>query len=154
MECNVWDHAGMVCQCVYKTLVCNIPQLDSPIIWTGSDHSWIKWKLRASYPVWMAFKTLNELAFLHIPDFDQFVIRGWDQHWTILVEFNRFHWGWMSFHNCTLCTCIIVPDSYCVISRYGSNQCSKRVYRNISDGSCMAYKFIRSSIRPQSPCKD
>ena len=60
----------------------------------------------------------------------------------------------MTLHNCALRTRIVVPDPYSCIPGYRRNQAADWIYRDISHRASMSDKFIRSRIRPKTPCEN
>ena len=78
MESDALNHTCVIGERVHDFWISHIPELHSAIVRARSYHSGIERKLRASYPILMAFKSLNEFELLDIPDLDKLVVRGWN----------------------------------------------------------------------------
>ena len=69
----------------------------------------------------MPLECLTELALVYIPELDQFVIGGGDQHRAIHVEIDALDWGLVTIHDGALCASIVIPDSNSRVSGGGSD---------------------------------
>ena len=155
MKFNAIDHAGMICESLnFFTFVCNIPDSDSSVVTTRSNHSRVSWELRALYPVGVATEGLHELHVFNIPDFDCFIIRCWNQKFSIRIKFNGFNWCWMTFENLVSCWGIVVPDSNRGISWSTCEQCAIWINGNIVNWSLVTYKLISSRVSFETCAKN
>ncbi len=146
MERDGGDHASVIHELVHHTFCSQIPQSNTAVISTWCHHSSINWELRGSYPVRVAFECLAELAFMHIPDFDQLVIWGRDKQGAVLVELDWLDWSRVPIHNGASCTCIIVPDTHSCVPRNWCDQAALRVNCDITDGTLMTDEFVWTGI--------
>ena len=127
VELHLIDHSSVVSELVDLLTSGDIPDSDSPIVTTGSNHTRVATELGRLNPVLMATKGLKELVALDGPQLDKLIIRGRHEHLTYSIELHRLDGSRVTLDNGALSTGVVVPDANGIIAGAGGNEGVGRV---------------------------